>query len=287
MLCDSHVHVVGPAALFSLAANRAYLPDPAPLAGLRAHAAKRGVERFVIVQPSFYGVDNAMLAHALSELGGAGRGVAMIDPDACDFEALTELDRAGVRGLRINLYTRPHGGALPPLGDVFSGNVNAAAAMGWHVEVIAPMAIIAEHGEMLAQSPVPIVLDHYALHSGHAPKHGAGKQVVGLVRQAHVWVKLSAPYRCRDDELATKPDRAWLEAFLEAAPDRCVWGSDWPFTPDESRHRGPELGAPYRALRYEEVVDGFVSSIADAKLARRLMEDNPARLYEFAEGGAT
>ncbi len=281
MRCDAHVHIVGPTDQYPLAPNRPYLPAPAPLSALRENAARRGIGRFVLVQPSFYGADNRLLMHSLLELGGAGRGVAAIDPDTCDLETLNDLARCGVRGLRVNLYTHPHGSGLPAFEEAFQPCADAARGMGWHVEMIAPMAVLARHLDALARASVDIVIDHYALHEGFDPARGEGRAVLSLVGQKNVWVKLSAPYRSGGGDLATRPDRLWLEALLDAAPDRCLWGSDWPFTPDGAHHAGPAAAAAYRALRYEDVYDGFAASMPSGEGLRRVTEDNPARLYGF------
>ena len=285
MLIDAHVHVVGSPDAHPLDPARSYLPGPAPLAKLRASAASAGIDRFVLVQPSFYGCDNTLLMQSLGELGPYGRGVAVVDLD-CEFETLSDLARCGVRGLRVNLYSVSHDGKLPPFVDTFHAMVDMAGAMQWHVEVIASMASLAAQAEMIASAGVDVVFDHYGLHGNIAPDSAEGRCVLELMRLPHVWMKLSAPYRCSADEHAVKPDPAWLDALVDAAPARCVWGSDWPFTPDQSTHRGPDTLAPYRDLTYDSVVDGFRAAIGDAELTRKLMRDNAARLYGFSDEGA-
>lgn len=282
MLIDAHVHVVGQPADFPLIADRPYLPGVAPLAKLLSSAARRGIERFVIVQPSFYGTDNSLLLQCLDELGVRARGVAMVEND-CSFATLSALHQRSVRGLRVNLYTVPHNGALPPFIDTFHAMVDMAGAMKWHVEIIAPMAQIAAQAELIASAGVNIVLDHYGLHEGVMPNDSEGQRTLNLMRLPHIWMKLSAPYRSYADENAITPDQAWLAAFLEVAADRCVWGSDWPWTPDQKHHFGPDIAAAYRAISYEGMVDRFREAICDAALARRLMQDNSARLYEFVD----
>jgi predicted TIM-barrel fold metal-dependent hydrolase len=286
MLCDSHVHVVGAPPHYLFIPERAYFPGLAPLVTLREQARRRGIERFVIVQPSFYGADNRLLIAALGALGDRGRGVAIIDPARIDDAGLERLKRSGVRGLRVNLYTRTHRGDLPPAGDAINGTMNAAARAGLHVEVIAPLAVLVANADRLAKAPIPVVLDHYGVNAGFSPDRGEGRSLVTLMGEDHVWMKLSAPYRSSADELATEPDRAWLDAFLKIAPDRCVWGSDWPFTPDEKRHRGPDVHEPYRAIAYEDLHDRFAAAVADAAIVRKIMIDNPSRLYEFARSDA-
>ena len=102
-----------------------------------------------------------------------------------------------------------------------------------------------------------------------------------LLALPHVWIKLSAPYRVRPDPLATRPDATWLAAILTTAPDRCVWGSDWPHTPPHEAQMGSAVLAPYRNLHSATLVDDFIVATGSVELAERILSDNPARLYDF------
>jgi len=102
-----------------------------------------------------------------------------------------------------------------------------------------------------------------------------------LLAMPHVWIKLSAPYRVSANQLATRPDPAWLAAILAVAPDRCVWGSDWPHTPPHEEQFGSAVLGVYRNLRYETLVDDFIVAVGSIELTERIFADNPARLYEF------
>src|SRR5438105_15908734 len=99
MRCDCHVHIVGPAQKYPQVPDRTYLAGVASVATLKALGAARGIDRFVVVQPSFYGADNSMTLDALDELAGHGRGIAVIDPTATSTETLASFHRRGVRGL--------------------------------------------------------------------------------------------------------------------------------------------------------------------------------------------
>jgi predicted TIM-barrel fold metal-dependent hydrolase len=277
--CDSHVHVVGAADCYPQVAERTYLADIASLDDLESVGAARDIRRFVIVQPSFYGTDNSLLLETLDRLGDRGRGVAVVD-QTVSADVLAEFHRRGVRGLRINLYTPL--GAKAPLDVRFKTTETQARALNWHVEVIAPLAMVAENAVLLASAKIPVVIDHYGLYAGFTPAQSEGRALLDLLRLPHVWIKLSAPYRSSKDALATRPDPAWLAAILSAATDRYVWGSDWPHTPEHAVHAGGALISPYRALSYANVVDDFVASVGSAELSERIMSDNPARLYEFA-----
>jgi predicted TIM-barrel fold metal-dependent hydrolase len=281
MRCDSHVHIVGPAQKYPQVPERTYLAGVAGVETLKRLGQTRGITRFVIVQPSFYGSDNSMTLDALDALGGNGRGVAVIDPKTTSPDTLAEFHRRGVRGLRINLYSPIKSPGGDTLESSFAATAAAARTMDWHVQVIAPLPVLLDKINLLAGAAVPIVIDHYGLYGQERPGSFDGRRLLGLVSLPHVWVKLSAPYRHDRGPLNTKPDREWLAALIDAAPDRCVWGSDWPHPPSHEQQKGALLEAPYRALPYEALVDEFLAALPDAAFAEHIMRDNAERLYEF------
>ena len=278
-ICDAHIHVIG--AGDPQSPDRTYTAAPAALPDLQRLAAPLGVERFVVVQPSFYGTDNRVLLRTLDALGGRGRGVAVIDPAATHPHELTAMARQGVRGLRINLYSSMSRAEDGLLERMFADMAAAARGQGWHVEVIAPIRMLAAAAPMLAGAGVPVVLDHYGLHAGSTPDDTAGTALLGLLRHPHVWMKLSAPYRSSDNAQAVRPDAAWLAALLEAGGDRCIWGSDWPHTPPHALQTGDQAPLPHRTLDYAAVLDGFRASLPPGPYADAVLCHNPTRLYRF------
>src|SRR3954452_4922532 len=265
MRCDCHVHIVGPVGRYPQVPERTYLAAPAPVETLKRIAATRGITRFVIVQPSFYGADNSATLDALDALGGQGRGVAVVDPRTAQPETLADFHRRGVRGLRVNLYSPIKAPGGDTLEAAFTATAAAARMMGWHVQVIAPLMVLLSKLDVLVQSPVPLVIDHYGLYGNERPSGANGSALVDLVSLPHVWVKLSAPYRHDRGPVNTKPDREWLAALIAAAPDRCVWGSDWPHPPPPEQQKGASLEASYRVLSYAELVDEFVAALPAAE----------------------
>jgi predicted TIM-barrel fold metal-dependent hydrolase len=280
--CDSHVHVIGSVQRYPQLATRTYLAGLARLEDLRWLATPLDITRLVIVQPSFYGTDNTLLLESLGALGGQGRGVAVVDPVATSPEMLADYAARGVCGLRINLYS-VLGTQERRLDRAFSALVEIARGMRWHIEVIAPIATLVEHFELLRRTHVEVVIDHYGVYGRATPESTEGRRLLELLAHRHIWIKLSAPYRVSDNPLETLPNRAWLAAILGVAADRCVWGSDWPHTPAHEAQQGPDVVGAFRPLAYARVVGDFLAALPSAELAERIMAENPARLYGFAD----
>jgi predicted TIM-barrel fold metal-dependent hydrolase len=280
MRCDSHIHIVGSLDRYPQVEARTYIAGIATLGALRRAAATRGIARFVVVQPSFYGSDNTLLLETLDALGDGGRGVAVIDP-ATSRAVLSGHARRGVRGLRVNLYSPMRDREMQRFDRTVAVMAEIARPLGWHVEVIAALATLVEHADLLASAPVPVVIDHYGLHGRFLPHSPEGQRLLELLRLPHVWIKLSAPYRISDDPMNTRPNKAWLAAIIAAAAERCVWGSDWPHTPPHGQMTNGTIELPYRAFSYERLVDDFIDALPSGELLEPIMADNPARLYGF------
>jgi predicted TIM-barrel fold metal-dependent hydrolase len=280
MRCDSHVHIVGPRDRYPQVEGRTYIAGVAKLDTLRRLGAARGISRFVIVQPSFYGSDNTALLEALDALGDLGRGVAVVD-SATPSVTLADHARRGVRGLRVNLYSPIRGSAERRFDRVVGAMAEVAGPLGWHVEVIAALETLATNADVLAAAAVPIVIDHYALHGRFAPDSAAGERLLEVLRLPHVWIKLSGPYRISDDPMNTRPNRAWVAAITAVAAERCVWGSDWPHTPPHGQMGDANVELPYRAFSYDTMVDEFIAALPSRDLVEPIMSDNAARLYGF------
>jgi predicted TIM-barrel fold metal-dependent hydrolase len=267
--CDCHVHVFGPSARYPFAADRAYTPPEASFRSYQAVMRDLGLTRAVLVQPSVYGTDNRAMLDALSQGGPNLRGVAVIGaPDDCGEDELAALDAAGVRGVRMNtLFPGAEG-----TGDL-DALVAGIAPFGWHLQVLIDVAETTGLVTRLGSLPVATVFDHL----GHLPAalgrdHPGFRDLLALLREGRSWVKLSAPYRLSARNVPPYDDvRPFAEAALEAAPDRVVWGSDWPH---------PAIQGP--RPRPATLLDPLFDWIDDANLRRRVLVDNPARLYGFA-----
>jgi len=267
LACDAHCHVFGPPGKFPYAADRPYTPaEPAPkerLAELHAHL---GLSRAVIVQATPHGADNRAVLDAIAASGGACRGVALVGTDVTDRE-LEALHAGGVRGVRFN-FVRHLGGAPDPV--FFDHTVNRAKGLGWHVELHFDAEDIGTHRELLQRMPVPYVIDHMGrVKSGGGLDQPPLKWLLELQRDERAWVKVSGGERVSSGGHRPFHDAIPIaRAIIEAAPDRVLWGTDW-----------PHPNVPGAMPDDGELVDLFAAFCTDEGLRRKVLVDNPARLY--------
>jgi predicted TIM-barrel fold metal-dependent hydrolase len=231
-LVDCHFHVIAPTDRAPMTPERGYTPAPAALADWRATLGPLGVTHGVVVQPSFYGTDNRVLLAALDE--GAGRlvGVAAVDAQVTDAE-LDQLVAAGVRGVRMAHLsadgTQAMGGFVG--WPAFDALEERLAERGMHLQLITDSRLLPAIASRLERSRVPVVIDHM----GRAParlgaRHEGIRALVQLMRNGPLWVKVSGVANLSDAAPGYEDARAIHEALVDAAPDRLVWGSDWPHT---------------------------------------------------------
>jgi predicted TIM-barrel fold metal-dependent hydrolase len=238
------------------------------------------LSRVVIVQPSVYGSDNSCTLDGMRQLGERARGVAVID-DRTSEAALDEMHRAGIRGVRVNLETA---GETDP--DLARRNLAAAvervAPRGWHVQVYTRLSVIAQLREDVEKLPVPIVFDHFGGAQAAAGIDQPGfAALLGLVADGHAYVKVSAAYRSSQKAPAYGDVAPLARALIAANPERIVWGSDWPH---------PHAAIPGRELDpvtpFFDIDDGLALNqlpfwARSAAVRRKILVDNPARLYDF------
>jgi predicted TIM-barrel fold metal-dependent hydrolase len=274
---DCHVHVIGPKARFPLAGKRTYTPMDAPTADLSAMLARLGLDRVVLVQPSFYGIDNSCMLDGMAVLPNA-RGVAVLGSDVSG-AALDDLHRRGVRGLRVNIATA---GATSPAA-VHDGILAASrlcARNGWHVQVFVPSSAIAPLAPILRALPVDTVIDHFGLIAPGGDDEALAV-LAGLLESGKVWVKISAAYRIAADPADPRIDP--LARRLAAAnPERIVWGSDWPHTPRHDLRKPDDAEElPFQDIDTKALLDLVPRWLGDAALVERVLVTNPERLYGF------
>ena len=278
--CDCHTHVIGPRGDYPMVADRHYTPGEAPHEALLAHLGRHGLERVVIVQPSVYGTDNRCMLDSLDRLDGMGRGVAVLD-DAVDAAGLKALHRRGVRALRVNVESAGlrDTAIVQAALDRWAGRIEM---LGWHLQLYAAPDTIAGLAEHLAQMPVAVVLDHFAMVPASLPLDDPrAAALLGLLRSGNAYVKLSAPYRLGAAGSTADTDVGALAgAFLAVAPERVLWGSDWPHTDREPGKAAHEVSR-YRTLPQGMLERGIATWMPTQQVRRQVLADNPARLYRF------
>lgn len=264
---DAHCHVFGPGDVFPYAPGRKYTPCDASKDQLWALRSHLGFSRSVIVQATCHGADNRALVHAIAHSEGTARGVATVKRDVTDDE-LARLHGAGVRGVRFNFVKRLVD-ALPH--DELREIAARIAPLGWHIVIYFVAEELAELSDFFLSLPAPLVVDHMGTPDVSLPADGAdfGLFVDFMAARDDIWCKVTCPERLSK---AGPPHYADVIPFgrriVEAFPDRVLWGTDWPH-PNMKTHT-PDEG---------QLVD-FIPQIATtAELQRRLLVDNPMRLY--------
>jgi predicted TIM-barrel fold metal-dependent hydrolase len=276
--CDCHTHIHGDPAQFPFFAGRVYTPETALPEEMAALHQALHLQRVVIVTPSVYGTDNAATLYGMKARGGDARGVAVIDEKTPE-NALDAMDKAGVRGIRLNLAT---GGT----NDTSVGRQRLQAALerirsrNWHVQMYTNLAMISAIKDLVAASPVPVVFDHFGgAQAALGVEQPGFADLLQLVRSGKAYVKISGAYR------ASKlgPDYAdcvpLAKALIGANAERILWGTDWP-------HPNSAGGSTTQVTPLFQIDDGRLLNqlpawAPDAAIRKKILVDNPAKLYGF------
>lgn len=263
---DAHCHVFGPAAQFPFAPERKYTPCDASKAQLFALRDFLGFERNVVVQATCHGKDNRAMVDALEASGGRARGVATVGEEITEAE-LAAMHAAGVRGVRFNFVRRladftPH--------DVLRRIADKVAAFGWHVVVYFEAPDLGELTPLFTSLPTPVIVDHMgrpdvALGVGH-PQFQAFINL--MAAHERIWSKVGGAERLSLTGPPYDDVVPFARMIVERFPDRVLWGTDWPH-PNMKTHM-PDDGV---------LVDVIPKFATTPELQRRLLVDNPMRLY--------
>jgi predicted TIM-barrel fold metal-dependent hydrolase len=230
---------------------------------------RNGTTRVVIVQPRNHATDNQVTLDAVAQLGPNARGVAVLHPTITDAE-LKKLDAGGIRGIRFSLGDPATAVVTIDMVEPLSKRV---AALGWHVQLHMPGDLIAENAKLLRRLPSPIVIDHM----GRLPlpaglDHPAYPVIRGLIDKGRTWVKLGGAYLNTRSGPPTYADATRIaQGYVKAAPERLVWGSDWPHPSEKNK--------PDDALLF----DLLMAWAPDATVRNRILVTNPEALYGFGK----
>jgi predicted TIM-barrel fold metal-dependent hydrolase len=264
--CDTHVHIWGPFDRFPLAKGAAYTPPERTSDDLVALHERLGVDRAVIVQTTVYKSDNRAMLDGIAQSNGRWRGVALID-ESFDDAAFRALHEGGVRGVRFGFVK--HLGGVPDLALVWR-TAARIAPMGWHLVLHLDAGNIPEFLDFFGEFSLPVVVDHM----GRVPVRDGLDQIpfrllLELLKRPNWWVKVSGAERISETGPPFADAIPFAQRLIAAAPDRVLWGTDWPhpnvrWEPDEA-----------------DLVD-LLPRFADAAALQQLLVDNPARLYGFS-----
>ena len=262
---DTHAHVIGLPPNYPFVDGRSYTPPEATAARYLAMLDATGMSYGVLIQVSVHGTDNRLMMETLTAYRTRLRGIGVIglgEPDS----VYRTMKEAGIVGLRLNdLY----GGGVS-LDDMASYDA-LCREMGWHLQFLTDARKMPERVRLFSNLKVPFVVDHM----GHFPTSaGIGdpgfKALVALVRDGG-WVKLSGAYRTTVEEPPYRDTIPFARALFEAAPERCLWGSDWPHV----AHWG-------RMMNVGDLLDTLADWVPEEAARNRILVDNPHRLYGFS-----
>jgi D-galactarolactone isomerase len=260
---DCHMHIYD--SRFPIAPTATLRPPDAHVDDYRLLQQRIGTERNVIVTPSTYGTDNRCTLDAMRTIGSRARGVAVVDTSVTD-TALKEMAAAGIRGVRFNLVQA--GATTVEMIEPLSKRVHE---LGWHIQLHMLGDKIVEIAGVLQRLPSPVVFDHLGrLPQPQGVDHPAFRVVADLVEKGRAWVKLSGAYiDSKSGPPAYADTTKVAQAYAKLAPERLVWGSDWPHPTEKTK--------PDDAVLFDLLAEWVPSEAA----RQRILRDNPATLYDF------
>lgn len=266
--CDTHCHVFGPQSRFPFDPKRTYTPDDAPKEALMALHRRFGFDHAVVVQAGAHGFDNSAALDVLAASQGRYRGIALV-PDDVAAADVARLHAGGMRGVRFNFM--PHLGP-PPSAAAFRHIAEAIAPYDWHIVLhLTPDALDLASAYLKAVK-CSYVIDHMARVSAAGGVDQPGfRKLLDLMADSRAWVKISAADRASAAGAPYDDALPFMEALIAAAPDRVLWGTDWP----HPNVRGP-------MPREEDLLALLARAAPGEAVRRRILVDNPGRLYGFS-----
>lgn len=272
LACDTHFHVFGAAAAYPYGGDLRYKPPHAPLEDYLKLAAHLGIERFVFVQPSAYARDNRCMLDAMRVVGPERcRGIVDVDEAIADAE-LDAMHALGVRGVRINVS--PVKTFAPGLADALRPRIRTLEARfverGWQLDFLLPGWLTHELLPDMARLRVPFTMAHMGMFlAREGPAQAGFRALIRLLKESpHAHVKFTGTYR-----MATAPDFAdalpMARALIEVAPERIIWGSDYPHL---------SFADQVGSVQLFNLLGDWAPDEATRSL---ILAETPARLYGF------
>lgn len=265
--CDTHFHIFGPPDRFVYGPTRVYIAPAAPFEHLLALMEVLGIDRGVVVQPNIHSYDNAVTLDAIARSEGRFRGVAKVD-DTFAADDLKKLHDGGIRGVRFNLI--PDLGGSVDIG-LFERVIERIAPLGWSVTFHALPGEVIAHADWLRGIAIPVIIDHFARVSFADGVEQEGFQtLVELMREDHIWAKISCSERLSAEGPPYADAVPFAKALLDVAPERLLWGTDWPHSQRYKPGGQPNDG---------DLVDLIPLMVPDQAMRQMILVDNPTRLF--------
>jgi 2-pyrone-4,6-dicarboxylate lactonase len=270
LACDAHTHIFGPGDKYPYAPDRSYTPPDAPLSAFQALHRKLGIGRAVIVNATVHGTDNRVALDAIAVSDGRYRGVANIDGSITE-QGVKALHDGGFRGCRFNFVR--HLGGMPDM-NVFRRIVAMVAPLDWHIDLHFDAVDLPGFADMLAKLPVRYTIDHMArVTAADGLDQRPFKILLELMqRDPKCWVKASGFERVSTAGPPFHDAIPFARKLVETAPDRVIWGTDWPHPNVKVMPNDGDL------------VDLIPLFAPEPALQRQILVENPARLFDFPSG---
>lgn len=263
---DCHTHIFD--STYPMIPTRGYTPPDSTLDDMLAMHAQIGIDRVVFTQPSIYGTDNSAILDAMAAMPDQARAVVALDLSITD-EEMADLDRRGVRGVRLNL---DNVGGMPIQLSEVPRLAARVAELGWHLEFLFAGPELPELVGLLRSLPTPVSIGHFGyMPAAEGTGYGPFRTLVDLVREGNTWVKLSAPNRLGVGELPPWDEVVPLaRALIETRLDRMLWASDWPH-PNKFHHQANDA----------DLIEQLELWAPDPEVRRVILVDNPVAFYRF------
>jgi predicted TIM-barrel fold metal-dependent hydrolase len=265
---DTHFHVWGPPHLFAYAQTRNHTPPAAPIEHYLAVARVLGLERGVMVAPNAHGTDTRVTLDAIQKSNGRIRGMIRADPKLTPAD-MKRLHAAGVRGLRIALR-RKDGHAFNP--DLFQQMVDLLTPLRWPLDLQIDGDAIEPMSAVILAVPVPVIIDTF----GHPDLRGGLEQpavraMIALLETGRVWVKMTGPNRFLAEGIPYDTIVKMARSYIAVAPERIIWGTDWPHSSVYEPGRMPNDG---------DLLDMLLDFAPDESHRKKILVDNPSALFD-------
>jgi predicted TIM-barrel fold metal-dependent hydrolase len=267
--CDTHCHLFGPPQVFPYSERRRYTPPAAPFEHYMMMLDVIGVDRGIVVQPNVHDTDNRVSIDAIARSNGRLRGVGRIDDDTSDQE-LEAMHEGGIRGIRFEFVEGRRGSTNIPL---FERMIERIRPFGWHIELHVDPNVLVQHADWFRGLDLISVVDHLArIQTSDGIDQPGFKLLLELMERPNYWVKISGADQRTNAPYPYADVVPFAHALIAKAPDRVIWGTNWPHSNMFVYGRTPNDGL---------LLNLMLDFAPDESIRNRILVENPARLFGF------